>query len=296
MSDHSEYKYELMNTKPSDCSNNEVENITEMPTNSINNTMSDIWSLVFGGIGQIAVERNIRYAIELEKYNEELQKKIDAIPENKRIDPDIQVVAPALEASKYCVQKEELRTMFVNLIVSSMNSDTAASVHPIFKDIISKLSPTDARLFMDIANNDFGDDSIIFNTAVETLTLSIAVLEQLGLINTNKRQNTTNEELNKNRIGGISNRKKCSLYQNNTSSINLANDELFLYHQPNNYYVFLLYNFERVYQTVADKMKKLSTEIIDEKAMLKKHKVVTDFFSTTIELTSMGRQFKKICL
>ena len=73
-------------------------------------------------------------------------------------------------------------------------------------------------------------------------------------------------------------------------------DELFLYHQPNNYYVFLLYNFERVYQTVADKMKKLSTEIIDEKAMLKKHKVVTDFFSTTIELTSMGRQFKKICL
>lgn len=62
------------------------------------------------------------------------------------MEPDIQIVAPALEASKYCVEKEELRKMFVNLIASSINSDKVASVHPIFNDIIRKLSSTDALL------------------------------------------------------------------------------------------------------------------------------------------------------
>ena len=58
----------------------------------------------------------------LENYNRELHEKIEAIPNEKRVEPDIQIVAPALEASKYCVEKEELREMFVNLIASSMST------------------------------------------------------------------------------------------------------------------------------------------------------------------------------
>ena len=43
----------------------------------------------------------MRYAVELESYNRELHEKIEAIPNEKRVEPDIQIVAPALEASKY---------------------------------------------------------------------------------------------------------------------------------------------------------------------------------------------------
>lgn len=65
----------------------------------------------------------MRYAFELEKYNKELQEKVDDIPIEKRVEPNIQIVVPALEASKYCVEKQELREVFANIIALSMNKN-----------------------------------------------------------------------------------------------------------------------------------------------------------------------------
>lgn len=118
---------------------NTITNLTDKPTKNIGSTLADIWFLVFGGIGQMAEKRKLRYAVELEKYNKELNKKLSEIPLDKRVEPDTQVIAPALEASKYCAEKEVLRKVFVNLIASSMNSDKSKKVHPIFTDIIVTL-------------------------------------------------------------------------------------------------------------------------------------------------------------
>ena len=67
--------------------------------------MSDIWFLVFDGISHLAEKRRLRYVAELEKYNKELQATINEIPQDRKAEPDIQIVASALEASKYCVEK-----------------------------------------------------------------------------------------------------------------------------------------------------------------------------------------------
>ena len=128
-----------------ECVDKALTNLTEQPTKAIGNTVSDIWFLVFGGIGQLAEKRKLRYAVELESYNRELHEKIEAIPNEKRVEADIQIVAPALEASKYCVEKEELREMFVNLIASSISSEKAENMHPIFTDIMRILTGRQSR-------------------------------------------------------------------------------------------------------------------------------------------------------
>lgn len=56
----------------------------------------------------------------------------------------MQIVAPALENDKYCMEEKELREFFKNLIVASMNSDTVNKVHPAFADIIKQMSTLDA--------------------------------------------------------------------------------------------------------------------------------------------------------
>ena len=59
----------------------------------------------------------------------------------------MQIVGPALENAKYCVESEELRNMFSKLIINSMNKDFEGAIHPSFGDVLKQLSPLDARVF-----------------------------------------------------------------------------------------------------------------------------------------------------
>lgn len=127
----SEDKKSLIDLVP-DSVDNAVKNITDKPTQNIGTTLADIWYLVFGGISQAADKKKLKYSYALQKMEEELKEDISKIPENKLVEPDIQVIAQALEAAKYCVEKEELRHMFVKLITSSLNEDLYDDVHPIY--------------------------------------------------------------------------------------------------------------------------------------------------------------------
>lgn len=82
---------------------NSVNNIIDKPTQNIGTTMADIWYLVFGGISQAAEKRKLKYFYALKEYEDQLKEKISKIPSDKIIEPDLQIVAPALDASKYCI-------------------------------------------------------------------------------------------------------------------------------------------------------------------------------------------------
>ncbi|MBQ8233465.1 MAG: hypothetical protein IJZ34_16295 [Lachnospiraceae bacterium] len=101
----SEKTITLLNAEMPESVDRALTNLTEQPTKAVGNTIADIWFLVFGGIGHLAEKRKLRYAADLAKYNNELKEKIENIPEEKRVEADMQIVAPALEASKYCVEK-----------------------------------------------------------------------------------------------------------------------------------------------------------------------------------------------
>ena len=125
---------------------NAVENLTDKPTKSVGATLSDIWFLVFGGISHTAEKKRLEYAADLEKFRLDLEEKTSRIPDEKKIDPSIQVTAQAIDDSKYCVQDSSLRSMFVSLISNSMNSDYASEVHPSFSGMIKQMSCLDGKL------------------------------------------------------------------------------------------------------------------------------------------------------
>lgn len=128
------------------CLEKPIENLSTPISKEIGQTLGDVWFLIFGKVGLFAGKKRVEYDQALSEYKTSLENKIESIPPEKRVLPDTQVVAGALEDSRFCVEKKELREMFENLIAASVNVDTADSVHPSFSDIIRHMSPHDAEI------------------------------------------------------------------------------------------------------------------------------------------------------
>lgn len=126
---------------------NVINNIAGKPASDIGQTLSDIWYLVFGGLNLASGKKRLRIAYELDEFKNNLDKEIASVPEEKKIEPKLQIVGPALENAKYCVESEELRSMFSKLIANSMNIDFSDFIHPSFGEIIKQMSPLDAKVF-----------------------------------------------------------------------------------------------------------------------------------------------------
>ena len=111
-------------------------------------TFINIWDIAIGNKLEAWNQKSIfKNQQDVEKYKNECIEKISKIPEDKIQDPKLSIIGPALEASKFYIEEEEIRNMFANLIAASMNSDFNNSIHHSFIDIIKQLSPHDAILF-----------------------------------------------------------------------------------------------------------------------------------------------------
>lgn len=118
-------------------------------------TFNDIWKGAFG--------YKIHYWAESKKYSAEqnykdyvasIDKKVIKIKEENLQDPQLSIVGPALEASKYYIEEKEIREMFSNLIASSMDSTYNGLVQHSFVEIIKQLSPHDAKLFQNFSETE----------------------------------------------------------------------------------------------------------------------------------------------
>lgn len=195
---------------------NAITNLSDIPTKNIGQTFGDLWYLVFGGISHAADKKRMRYSLELAKYQTELSKSINSIPNDKRIEPSIHITAQALENSKYCISSSILRQMFVNLISGTMNSDLEEHVHPSFPEILKQLSENDALMLqilkqknvLPIANIGFRPDKesrrIIFRnissiipdgSSVNKCAVSISSLVRTGLVSTTFSEYLTDETM-----------------------------------------------------------------------------------------------------
>lgn len=199
-----------------DSIDNAVKNLTDKPTQRIGQTLSDIWYLVFGGLSHAADKRRMKYSHDLELYKQELSQTIKAIPDEALTEPSIQITAQALENSKYCIESENLRKMFVNLISKSMDNRYISNVHPSFAEIIKQMDPVDARILKElypISSFPVADyiikcghktyralltnACIIPNLAIdiERVSASISSLNRLGIVNFNRQARIENSEL-----------------------------------------------------------------------------------------------------
>ena len=60
--------------------------------------------------------------------------------------PKLTVAGPVLESLRFTGNEPELREMYINLLATSMNRETAEKAHPAFAEIIRQLSPDEARI------------------------------------------------------------------------------------------------------------------------------------------------------
>lgn len=67
--------------------------------------------------------------------------------------PEPHIAVPALQYISYCMDNEELRDMYANLLANSMNVVAKNGVHPGFVEIIKQLSPDEAKILRYISNH-----------------------------------------------------------------------------------------------------------------------------------------------
>lgn len=124
----------------------------EPPAQELGQGLADIMYIVFSPVKKwrASAEANV------EKYKSEIVKELDKIEPEKRTEPKFSVAGPALEASKFYIEEDELRSMFAKLIAASANTDYKDSTIPAFVEIIKQLSSFDAqnlKELKDINNN-----------------------------------------------------------------------------------------------------------------------------------------------
>ena len=69
--------------------------------------------------------------------------------------PEPHIAVPALQYISYCMDNEELRDMYANLLANSMNVVAKNGVHPGFVEIIKQLSPDEAKILRYLHTNHF---------------------------------------------------------------------------------------------------------------------------------------------
>lgn len=84
-------------------------------------------------------EYNIEETIKL------LEKKLENISPDLIESPESHIAVPALKYISYCIDNDELRDMYANLLASAMNSVVKNGVHPAFVEIIKQLCPDEAK-------------------------------------------------------------------------------------------------------------------------------------------------------
>lgn len=82
----------------------------------------------------------------MKDFERRVAEKFKKIPEDQTQAPPLNIVGPALEASKYHLGVEEMREMFANLVSHACDKKMAAALHPAFVSILTQLSALEAHI------------------------------------------------------------------------------------------------------------------------------------------------------
>lgn len=119
------------------------------PIKSFNN----IWDITIGNKLEAWNQKSIiKNSLDVKFFKESIENKVSQNPPEKFQEPNLSIIGPALEASKFYIEEKEIRNLFANLIAASMNSDFNSTIHHSFVEIIKQLSPKDCIFFKELSN------------------------------------------------------------------------------------------------------------------------------------------------
>lgn len=88
----------------------------------------------------------------IRKVVESVNKKSEGIPQEELTALEPYIAVPAIQSMSYCMDSDELRDMYANLLASSMYKIKKSGVMPCFVEIIKQLCPDEARILKYIFN------------------------------------------------------------------------------------------------------------------------------------------------
>ena len=89
----------------------------------------------------------------LDKHLKTLEEKLDKIPEDKKANIHPQISIPVIQKLLYTTN-DTIAELFLNLLTSSANIDMCSNAHPGFVEIISQLSPDEAKIIQYLKGKD----------------------------------------------------------------------------------------------------------------------------------------------
>lgn len=81
-----------------------------------------------------------------------LEEKLKNVNLDNICSPEPHIAVPAMQYISYCMNNDELRDMYANLLANSMNKVVKNGVHPAFVEIIRQLSPDEEKILKAIKN------------------------------------------------------------------------------------------------------------------------------------------------
>lgn len=139
-----------------------TNNTLEKPTHELGEGLADIFWLIFSPF------KAARATLEpkIENLKNKIAKEVEKIPAENLVEPPLNIIGPALEASKFYIEDDTISSMFARLISSSMDITTQGESHPAFIEVIKQLSVFDAKIMKYLFENrgNFGVLSIELNT------------------------------------------------------------------------------------------------------------------------------------
>lgn len=133
-----------INAVPS-CIDEPVKAVLNPGANQIGTLFGDLLAMATSKIHFSAEKMRLQQAHDLEEFKKSLSDKLNAKPEECLVEPRMQVVGPAVENAKFCMDEPKIREMFQNLLANAADERYQSKVHPSFSAIIAQMSPLDAE-------------------------------------------------------------------------------------------------------------------------------------------------------
>jgi hypothetical protein len=119
-----------------------VKNVLDAPSKEIGEQLANMINLAFEPIQKWRIEKDVR----LQVFTESIKNKYLKIPDKELIPPQISILGPALEASKYYYEQDEIRDMFANLVANLFDKRLVGQIHPAYVEVLKQLTPLEAKL------------------------------------------------------------------------------------------------------------------------------------------------------
>ena len=133
-----------LNAVPS-CIDEPVKAMLNPGANQIGTLFGDLLAMATSKIHFSAEKMRLQQTHDLEEFKKSLGEKLNAKPAECLVEPRMQVVGPAVENAKYCMDEPKIREMFQNLLANAADERYQSKVHPSFSAIIAQMSPLDAE-------------------------------------------------------------------------------------------------------------------------------------------------------